>query len=163
MSPVSIRTMVQMQLPGRQGEKAGMCGLSRRTHTPMLHAARPATQLCPWTRYFHSSFTVHSTALLMNQAMGQEAKHQPHYPQTQCPGLLLTPGVLMTTYAVLFLQLYAGTKVLGVFPKWKNRQNCLNFTKIKVAAGKEEEKEMMHSLKKQRSFQFSSHTAGPSS
>lgn len=28
MSPVSIRTTIQMQLPGRQGEKAGMHGLS---------------------------------------------------------------------------------------------------------------------------------------
>ena len=30
MSLVSIRTAVQMQLPGRQGEKAGMPGLSWR-------------------------------------------------------------------------------------------------------------------------------------
>lgn len=82
------------------------------------------------------------------------------FSQTQCPGLLLTAGVLMTTQAVLFLELYAGTNVLGVFPKWKNGQNCMNFTKIKVAAGKQEEKEMTHSLKKRRSFQLNSHTAG---
>lgn len=44
----------------------------------------------------------------------------------------------------------------------EKRTKLPDFTKIKVAAGKEEEKEM-HSLKKQRSFQFSSHTAGPSS
>lgn len=73
-------------------------------------------------------------------------------PQTQLPGLLVMPGILIITYTLFCFYSYMPVLKSLEYSSNGKTTKVPEFHKIKVAAGKQEEKEMMHSLKKTEIF-----------